>query len=348
MPGDFNGDGTSDILWYNASLSQIGYWTMTATTVGVPTTGGGVTRTGLHSYNVTPGYQVSAVGDFNDDGYADLVFTSANNDVWLWTNDQHAGFTSTKIGTYPAGWALVGAGDIDGDGYDDLLWINQGTCQFAYWTMRGAVRTGYKIINIACGYIPIAIGYFTPTNRLSIVWTSLQNDLYIWDSTPTGFNAYDLTGYINGPLSNFAVSWAFGGGYMGNGIGIETYQQNAVGSPNPVGQGYLFSRSFDAQGNQTAMTKVQSWSGNTGGGVGSGGYIIEGNGINATGLYLWNPTTASTYTISTYGLPASNATSSGDAPDPVVAAGSGDAWSYPTGWTIVGTPGWFCLSCSQP
>ena len=347
VPGDFNGDGTSDILWYNGSLSQVGYWTMTATTIGVPATGGGITRTGLRSYNVTPGYQVNAVGDFNGDGYADLVFTSANNDIWLWTNDQHGGFTSTEVGTYPPGWVLVGAGDIDGDGYDDLLWMNQGTCQFAYWTMRGAVRTGYKTINIACDYYPIAIGYFTPTNRLSILWTSPANDLYIWDSTATGFKSYNLTSYVNGEGLNFAFSWAIGGGYEGRGIGIETYALSSDGVTYDAGQGFLYSRTFDAQGNQTAVTKVQSWSGDLGNNAtSSGGYVIEGNGVNATGLYLFS---SAGPTISTYGLATSNAQSSGNAPYPIPTAGSGDTWSIPRGWFVVGAPPALCLSpCLRP
>ena len=76
------------------------------------------------------------------------------------------------MSSYPAGWQLVGAGDVDGDGQDDLLWLNSGSCEFAYWLIRNGVRVGYRIIPFSCGYTPIAIGYFTPTPRISIAWTS--------------------------------------------------------------------------------------------------------------------------------------------------------------------------------
>src|SRR5581483_10844225 len=143
VPGDFNGDGISDILWFNSPQSQVGYWTMSAA-------GSSVTQTGAHAFSVIPGYFVGAIGDFNNDGSADLVFTSANRDLVLWTNDRSGGFTPQAMGTYPSNWQLIGAGDVDGDGYDDLLWLDPSDCQFAYWTMHGAVRTGYKIIPVTC------------------------------------------------------------------------------------------------------------------------------------------------------------------------------------------------------
>jgi hypothetical protein len=339
-PGDFNGDGTSDLLWFNPWLSQIGLWTMTATVPGGLSTGG-VTRMGLSTYNITPGYFVGAVGDFNGDGYADLVFTSANRDLYLWTNNQHAGWTSTRINnsSYPSQWQLIGAGDINGDGHDDLLWLDPSECKFGYWTMNGATVTGYYTINIACGYYPISIGYYTQSNRLSIIWTSPANDLYIWDSTGSGtggttgngFNAYNLTSYL--PASSQIMS--IGGGYQGQNIGVRVYVPGMYGTQ---AQGMLLSRSFDTNGSQTGIQVTSVFSPTAvDTHIGSAGYVIAGNGVNNTAVYNIDP---DYMYISTGGLQNnSNTNWTGNAPEfPALANdyNGGDYWSYPNGWWVVG------------
>jgi hypothetical protein len=341
VPGDFNGDGISDLLWFNPTTSQVGYWTMSAT-VPTSSSGGGVTRTGLSSYSVTPGYFVGAVGDFNGSGYADLVFTSANRDLWLWTNNHQGGWTSSRIGTtdYPSQWQLIGAGDVNGSGHDALLWLDPSGCKFGYWTMNGATVTGYQTINIACGYYPVSIGYFTASNRLSIVWTSAANDLYIWDSTGSttggnmgnGFNAYDLTSYM--PANSHIMS--VGGGYEGQNMGLEVYQRSADGTYDSA-QLMLLSRSFDANGNQTSVLVTAAASpGIVDNDIGSAGYVIAGNGVNNTGVYNIDP---NNMLISTGGLfngTTSNTGNASEYPALQQTYSVGDDWSYPSGWWVVG------------
>jgi hypothetical protein len=340
-PGDFNGDGTSDILWFNPSTSQLSYWTMTAT-VAAGSYGGGVTRTGMKTFNVTPGYFVGAVGDFNGDGYADLVFTSANHDLWLWTNTQLGGWTSNRINnsSYPSQWQLIGAGDVDGDGHDDLLWLDPSECKFGYWTMNGATVTSYHTIDIACGYYPVSIGYYTPSNRLSIIWTSAAKDFYIWDSTGNtadgntgnGFNAYNLTPYL--PANSRLMS--AGGGYQGQNLGFEFYQLSTDGTYD-AGEGLVLSRSFDANNHQTGIQTSIVWDGAImNPSVGSTGYVIAGNGVNNSGIYYMDPVNM---VISTGGLLGSNNYFSGNVPFAVALDRSyafGDNWTYSSGWWVVG------------
>ncbi len=318
MPGDFNGDGASDLLWFNPESSQVGYWTMYSS-------GGSPYRTGARTFQVTAGYYVGASGDFNGDGYADLIFTSAGRDLWLWTNNTQGGFQSQYVGAYPSAWQLIGAGDINGDGYDDLLWLDPSDCQFAYWLMKGATRTSSKVFNVACGYYPVAVGYFSSSQKLSIFWTSAAGDLYLWDSTGAGFRSYDISTVFDGSGSTVRparTAWAIGGGYAGSGIGLERYDTT-------TGQGYGFTlqRLFDAQGSQSSVVKIPTWSGATPFlSPGSAGYLVQGL---ATGLYTLNP---QNNVITTFGPVAGSPSASGAAPQP-----GGSSWTYPIGWYVVGS-----------
>jgi hypothetical protein len=225
-----------------------------------------------------------------------------------------------------------------------LLWLNPSACEFAYWTMQGTTRTGYKVIPIACGYYPISIGYYTPSNRLSIIWTSPANDLYIWDSTGSstggntgnGFNAYDLTSYLqaNDVQANSRFI-SIGGGYQGQNMGIQVFEYS---SPYEIAIGLTLTRSFDANGYQTGTQWTQAWNSTSPNfDLGSAGYVIAGNGVNNTGVYNIDP---GNMLISTGGLfNGSNADYTGNAPV-YPAMGDdysfGDSWSYPSGWWVVG------------
>ena len=274
-PGDFNGDGVSDLLWYNPLTSQLAYWLL-----GTDQTGATV-RTGSRTFKLATGHYVGAVGNFHGNGLADIVFTSANHDLYLWTNDGQGGFRSSLIGTYPAGWQLAGAGDIDGDGHDDLLWFNASACQFGYWLMNGGTRVGLRTVSVTCGYYPVSIGYYTPSKRISIIWTSAQNDLYVWDSLPTGFASYSL--------GSFAGSYraiAIGGGFAGQVLTVIAGAEDTppVGSGNGAAQQQMLNRTFDASGVQAAVVNVGGFSGGFSFPWSSANFFIARSGATQTGV----------------------------------------------------------------
>jgi len=320
VPGDMDGNGVSDLFWFNPSTSQFAYWLMDTNDAT-----GAVTRIGSRTFNITPGYFVGAIGDFNGDGLADVVFTSNNHDLYLWTNNGSGGFTSKQLASYPAGWLLVGAGDIDGDGQDDLLWLNPSQCEFGYWLMKNGVPTTTKAVKIACGYYPLSIGYYTPTNRLSIIWTSALNDLYVWDSAGNGFASYSLGTYGQ---NNMLV--AIGGGFAGANMSLMTAQADANSPTTGGAYGYALSRVFNASLQQSSYIEDIVWDGGVVLPLSSAGYLIEGRGTNLPGLIYEDPQFQRIGVCPPAGgIPGAE---NGPAPYPE----SCPFFSYPQGWYVIG------------
>lgn len=312
-PADFNGDGYSDLAWVDPFTSQFAYWLM-----GVDGNGQ-VTHAGSASFKVSAGYHVGAVGDLNGDGFADVVFTSAQRDLYLWTNNRLGRFTSTYLGTYPAGWQLLGAGDADGDGQDDLLWYDSADCTIGTWLMRGGKRVGVRTQVVDCGYTVVAIGYFTPSARISLVRTSDRISIQLLDSTPAGFVA-NLTTPSVGGMHLIGV----GGGVAGQGITAEYRQSYFSGALNGLGRYEVLSRSFDGQGNPTGFAWNESWSGLTYLPWGVGGALVSSHDGGGGSL------------IQSYGNGLMEACTPGSSQPPYQHQCT--QFSYPRDWFVVGAP----------
>ena len=105
--GDFNGDGTSDILWHHPPTNAIDIWKI----------GNGQWAGSAGLDGRPPSHQPAGFGDYNSDGTSDILwFNPATRHVDLWKvlNGQWAG--SVDIGTHPAGWTPALSGDFNGDG----------------------------------------------------------------------------------------------------------------------------------------------------------------------------------------------------------------------------------------
>lgn len=318
VPSDFNGDKLSDLLWFNPVDSQVAYWIMGASDLGV-------VRKGSKVFNVAPGYFVGAEGDLDGDGYADLVFTSASRDLWLWTNNRHGGWISTRIGDYPAQWQLLGSGDVNGDGQDDLLWLDPTDCEFGYWLMQGGKRIGSKTMSVGCGYYPVSIGYYSYSKQLSIFWTSPAHDLFVWDGrAPGGFTSYDLTSDL--PVAaTLDPIWALGGGTTGNpytGTRIGILRREGDGSDNSA---WVMTRWFDSQGRQSTVRVV------------NGNYTYAVDPVESAGYLIGSYATGGIYMIdaSNHWIGIDPSRSLREMPFESQIQSS---WTYPADWYVVGAP----------
>jgi hypothetical protein len=173
LVGDFNHDGTSDLIWYSASTRDADLWKLSNGQWA------GSVDVGLHP----AGWLPVASGDFNHDGTSDVLwFNAATNalDLWKLSNGQWAG--SASIGAHPAGYQPVGAGDFNRDGTSDVLWFNPATGDVDLWKIANGQWAGSVAIGThPAGYQPAGIGDFNHDGVSDVLWFNASTrDVDLW------------------------------------------------------------------------------------------------------------------------------------------------------------------------
>jgi len=148
--GDFDGNGTPDLVYQNTQTGQVNVdYYSGATFIGYACLSCGINTTGWH---------VAAVADFNGDGVPDLVYqntqtSQVNVDYYGGTGGSaFTGWACLSCGINVAGWKVKAAADFDGNGVPDLVYQNQSTNQVNvdyYQGIGGATFKGWACLS--CG-----------------------------------------------------------------------------------------------------------------------------------------------------------------------------------------------------
>ncbi|MEO6967161.1 MAG: reprolysin-like metallopeptidase [Rhodanobacteraceae bacterium] len=182
---DVNGDGKSDLFWYNQS-NLMTYWLMN-----------GPSRLSYQAFTVPSGYRPIGSGDFDGNGHADILWKAASGGLEMWLDDGQA-FTPQYVRPYPNGWVLIGVGDENGDGKADLFWYNPSTGQVTCWLMNGATLLQYLSFSTSPGLQPLAVGDFDGNGSADILWKTPSGAMYIWLFNGTSFTYYNIGTYPSG------------------------------------------------------------------------------------------------------------------------------------------------------
>ncbi|MEM7426353.1 MAG: FG-GAP-like repeat-containing protein [Pseudomonadota bacterium] len=162
--GDYNGDGTEDILWFNPYSLRIGQWEMNDGNSSWKQIGTG-----------GAGWEIAGVGDFDVDGTDDLLwFNPQTLRVGQWEMSNGSS-TWKHIGTGGAGWEIAGIGDFDGDGTDDLLWFNPQTLRVGQWEMSNGSSTWKHIGTGGAGWEIAGVGDLNGDGTDDVLWFNPQN-----------------------------------------------------------------------------------------------------------------------------------------------------------------------------
>jgi len=134
LQADFNGDLKSDVLFYSTATGtlKIGLANLTS---GANTPG-----TGRYTYTTTtisPGFNVIARGDFNNDGKTDLLLYRQSDGAAAVALSNGDG-TFTYVGqAFSPGFTSVVVGDFNGDGISDVVVYNNATSPYVAYLLFG-------------------------------------------------------------------------------------------------------------------------------------------------------------------------------------------------------------------
>jgi hypothetical protein len=133
--GDFNRDGSADLIWQNSTTGQRALWLLQRTSY--------LATADLPTLPITA-WQIAGTADFNADGSTDLLLrnaTSGANAVWLMNGTSQ--LSTINLPALPnTGYRFCGVADFNGDGKPDILLRNTATGANAVWLLDGTSLLG--------------------------------------------------------------------------------------------------------------------------------------------------------------------------------------------------------------
>ena len=141
--GDFDGNGTSDVLLENSSSGQVGAWLVNA---------GGV-QSWVGFSTEASGWHIAGVGDFDGNGTSDVLLeNSSTGQVGAWLVNAGGVQSWAGFSTEASGWHVAGTGDFDGNGTSDVLLENSSTGQVGAWLISNNLPSWIGISTEATGW----------------------------------------------------------------------------------------------------------------------------------------------------------------------------------------------------
>lgn len=173
---DANGDGFSDLVFFNHAQRRVSTWYMH-----------GTTRIGMSSFALAQDRELVDVADFDGNGSGDLLFTDATHDLQIAFSNGF-GYTMAAVAKPRASSQHpIAAADINGDGNADIVLRDRDTGRVTIWYMAGATRITYNSYAVSPGYHFVGHGDLNGDRRQDLLWTDASRRLLLSSSTGTGF-----------------------------------------------------------------------------------------------------------------------------------------------------------------
>ena len=156
VAGDYNGDGTGDVLFYRATDGLMRFYTTSATGRFTPLT---------PAYYGNRGWTHLVVGDFTDNGSDEVMWYRARDGLMRFYEVAAGGVFRAISPVYHGtrNWTTIPAGDYDGNGSDDLLFYRgDGLARFYEVDPSGTFRALGSAFHPSAGFTQIEAVDFRP------------------------------------------------------------------------------------------------------------------------------------------------------------------------------------------
>lgn len=219
VPHDFDGDGTSDLVWQNTVTGERAIWQMRF---------GGFAST-IPLGRVDPAWSLAAVEDLNGDRKPDLFWqNSATGDRAVWLMNGSTFASSVNLGMVPVSWTIGAVGDFYSDNTTTIAWQNTTTGECVFWKLdaSGALSSSAPM-NVTSTVWSISGAYrHNPTWPVGIVWTNNSTG-----ERRVSFQGESLTGGNSFVLATVPLEWKFSsyGDYDGDGVNDIIWTNTSTG-----------------------------------------------------------------------------------------------------------------------
>ena len=187
---DFNGDGSSDLLFRNASTGSFSVWQASDAGSGLQVT------PNVYVNTADPSWKLEASYDFDGDGRADLMWRQTSTgmfSIWSGASSGFAPNSYVKAGVDPS-WKMDAFGDFNGDGKVDVIFRNaKGT--FSEWQSTGNAFASNVYVNgnvDATWHIQSAAD-FNGDGKVDLLWRQNGGVFSVWQSSGDSFTQNTFT-----------------------------------------------------------------------------------------------------------------------------------------------------------
>ncbi|MEO8346092.1 MAG: S8 family serine peptidase [Betaproteobacteria bacterium] len=178
--GDIDKDGNSDIVWHHTPSGGVYTWLLNAAGVKA----GGVHYVGI----VGPSWNIEAVGDFNGDGVADILWRHSSGAVYVWYLTAGSAIGSVvPLGSIASTWRVAGIGDFDGNGTQDIVWSHDASgTAYAWTTNPGGGVLSVVLLGASPGSVVAKVADFDGDGKADLFWrnpTTGSNAIWYMNGT---------------------------------------------------------------------------------------------------------------------------------------------------------------------